>query len=110
MGNPYSNALPTCRIAWIQEKVNGLAFPARIFQDTMPFWIDTLCVPVRPSLEDYRKQCIANMGNIYEQAATVLVLDSALLSIPVSSPTPEKSITVYQSGWQRRLWTSRKVF
>jgi hypothetical protein len=110
MGNPVSNALPSCRIAWIQEKVNAVAFRERVAQDTIPFWMDTLCVPVRPELVAYRKQCIAAMGNIYEQSSTVLVLESSILSIPVSSHIPQKCVCIYQSSWQRRLWTFQEGF
>jgi hypothetical protein len=109
MGNPSSNALPVCKIASIQKMVDSVAFLRRTAQSPMPFWVDTLCVPVRPGLETYRKQCIVNMRNIYEQASTVLVLDSSLLSTPLSSPT-EKCIRLYQSGWQQRLWTFQESF
>jgi len=64
----------------------------------MPFWMDTLCVLVKPELDAFRKTSIINMRHIYEQAGTVLVLDAALQSMALSSSLVDKCVTLYQSG------------
>lgn len=110
MGNPKHNSLPVCQLTRIQQMVDELNFPGRGTDEHVPFWIDTLCVPVRHKHKQFRKLCIVNMRNIYEQAAAVLVLDSGLQKIPLSAPAPERCIRVHQSIWQRRLWTFQEGF
>ena len=105
MGNPKDNSLPKCQLLRIQNMVDEINFPDRANVEHVPFWIDTLCVPVREEFKDFRKRCIVNMRNIYERAAAVLVLDAGLQEIPRSAPVVERCVRLHQSFWQRRLWT-----
>jgi hypothetical protein len=45
------------------------------------------------------------MRYIYQEAAAVLVLDSWMCQIESKRPLPDRCLRVYQSNWQRRLWT-----
>jgi len=90
--------------------VNEVDFRHPAGQGNMPFWMDTLCVPVYKHLKAYRRRCIANMRRIYKLAASVLVLDSALEAIPMSCPAPERLIRLSQCSWQQRLWTFQESF
>lgn len=67
--------------------------------------MDTLCVPVRKDFHEQKKTCIRRMRHIYQEAAAVLVLDSWLCQIESTAPLPDRCLRVYQSNWQRRLWT-----
>lgn len=72
--------------------------------------MDTLCVPVKDKYVSYRNRCIRNMRHIYAAAAAVLVLDSWLQGIPHTAPAPDRCVRLYQSNWQRRLWTFQKGY
>jgi hypothetical protein len=86
------------------------------------FWIDTICVPVRPENANLRKKAISNMAQVYEQALQVLVLDEALMRTSLQAPSvnlkesfrargdeiirqKELVMCVLFSDWWRRLWT-----
>ncbi|KIJ24594.1 hypothetical protein M422DRAFT_56349 [Sphaerobolus stellatus SS14] len=102
LGNPTGNTLPVCQLACIQEMVDEL-FTDRCPDEHIPFWMDTLCVPVHDA--ECRKKCIIRMRTIYQEAAAVLVLDAGVQQISLSAPLPDRCLALYQSGWWRRLWT-----
>ena len=69
-----------------------------------PFWIDTLCVPVRP--RELQILALNRMRVPYEQAKHVLVFDSHLRSLDFSKLSPMETFAhVSCSSWMRRLWT-----
>jgi hypothetical protein len=124
-GNPERNALPECQLKDLQKKIEMLySSPRRSpnpafnlsgrrqlqdFQDPwrrpVGFWMDTLCVPVEEKHIAFRKQTIAQMRQIYEGADRVLVLDSWVEGLSVSSSVYDKTVRLYLSNWQHRLWT-----
>ncbi len=65
LGNPNHNSLPFCQIKRLQELVQEST------GKPLPFWIDTICVPLEERL---RGKAIANMAKVYRSAAAVLVL------------------------------------
>lgn len=69
------------------------------------FWMDTLCVPVSDEHKELRKQTINQMREIYEGADRVLLLDSWLEELSLSSSIYEKATRICLSNWQHRLWT-----
>jgi hypothetical protein len=104
LGNPQSNALPSCQVVrlWniikelpdvqamdiedigsqkadrIDEKLVRLAESVRRAvrsQCTVYFWLDTLCIPLDPKP---RQRAIDSMARIYAGAETVLVLDQSM--------------------------------
>ena len=101
LGNTQGqNSLPTCQLNWIQLMVNKL-YPADKWP--VPFWIDSLCVPTKPSL---RKQAIKQMRLIYAAATKVLVLDKTLLATDTGDLSSEEiGLRILTSPWSRRLWT-----
>ena len=75
---------------------------------TVPFWIDTICVPLQ---QPYRAIAIESMRRIYKNADKVLVLDSALTK--TSSQTleaTEMTMRLKASSWVRRLWTFQEAY
>lgn len=89
------------------------------------FWIDTLCVPLRPA--DLRRAAVRRITEVFQRAAQVLLIDD---KVRLSSPPGRKpKFTVYRVGapeiidvpdtstnegllvdlasgnWMRRLWT-----
>ncbi|KAG2064759.1 hypothetical protein BDR04DRAFT_1109610 [Suillus decipiens] len=104
LGNPAENTLPICQLSQIQQMVDDL-FADRAVNEHIPFWMDTLCVPVGKNLKEFREKCIIRMRTIYEEATAVLVLDVGMQEVSSSSPIVDRAIAVFQSAWWRRLWT-----
>jgi hypothetical protein len=77
LGNPNDNALHSCVLSQLSTLVNKL--PKQEPEQTMPYWIDTICVPVRPP--ELQTLGLNKMRQPYERAKHVLVLDSYLRSI-----------------------------
>lgn len=99
MGNPRQNALPLCQLQKLQKLVNGLYEPEN---HPVPFWIDTICVPLS---NDMRNMAIQLMARTYEGAGKVLVLDSSLTDPGVHSAPEELLMRIRCSSWMQRLWT-----
>jgi hypothetical protein len=102
LGNPKGNYLPQCSLGWISQLVNAL--PKKATTETMPFWIDTLCVPVAPY-----DMWVTGMNRLripYREATHVLVLDSYLYTRDSSTLSNlEIFARVICCSWSRRLWT-----
>ncbi|KAK6540536.1 hypothetical protein TWF694_009327 [Orbilia ellipsospora] len=107
-GNPTTNTLPACVLIYIQSLVNAVAPDLKSApDDNVPFWIDTLCVPLT---HQYRKLAIKRMGETYSKSIGILVLDSGLRCISSSSTdTQEIMIRIICSAWMQRLWTFQEV-
>jgi hypothetical protein len=104
MGNPLSNTLPICQLRRIQELVNHLyinepKFPEKFL---VPFWMDTLCVPLDPLV----KQLALNlMANTYKFADKTLVLHQSLQSVGKDTSLEEYWTRIKLAPWMIRLWT-----
>ncbi|KAL8826609.1 MAG: hypothetical protein Q9170_007337, partial [Blastenia crenularia] len=74
------------------------------------FWMDTLCIPVRPEHKTLRTKAIATMAVTYAAASKCLVLDSELSHISMNGlPTTQINAHVLCSGWVRRSWTFQEA-
>jgi hypothetical protein len=69
------------------------------------FWMDTLCVPVREEHRHLRGRSIRLMRKIYQSASSVLVLDSRVQQLSLSSGIAERAMRIYLCNWTHRLWT-----
>jgi hypothetical protein len=98
------NSLPLCQLRYIQNLVDELQPPGEGTKHTA-WWCDTLCVPVEPHLNKYRKLAIRQMRKINSSATKVLVLDSSLLLLSRESHPLELYIRLKLSKWMSRLWT-----
>lgn len=107
LGNPHENSLPTCQLLRIQSLVNKLGKDAPDKGDadvSMPFWMDTLCVPREP--KDLRRKAIMRMRKTYENAKHVLVIDKNLCALTSSDMTTLEILSyMANSVWTTRLWT-----
>ena len=122
MGNLRQNSLPRCQIMRLKALVDELSwskgrtwdnlnkaqlgkFWRRLRGRTIPFWLDTLCIPVGSEHKEYRRLAISLMYNTYVFAQDVLILDSELQKTPIPATSTETFLRVSVSGWMRRLWT-----
>ncbi|KAI9777355.1 MAG: hypothetical protein M1839_008963 [Geoglossum umbratile] len=108
LGNRQSCALPHCQLNSIRQRVDSLyTLDGHIGSRDLaiPFWMDTLCIPVQPSFKRQRNLAIARMAQIYEAADKVLVF-SAELEYASREATPEEVfMRITSNSWFRRLWT-----
>ncbi|KAL4759320.1 uncharacterized protein BDW70DRAFT_161769 [Aspergillus foveolatus] len=114
LGNPDENALRRCQLRELvkllkrthedQDLGDTGTDPKNIY-----FWIDTLCLPLRPSHS--RKAGIKQMRHCYEAAAAVLVLDKHLRRSTIYTPsiTTELLLQVAISDWRFRVWTLQEA-
>lgn len=103
LGNPVRNSIPRCQMLAIQNRVNNLYDPS---QWPVPFWLDTICVPLE---QKYRDMAIISMREIYNNADRVLVFD-ATLSEATTDAYPHELLTRITAGnWVRRLWTFQEA-
>ena len=103
LGNVKDNSLPICQLFRLHALCNGLQEVSKELELTgFPFRIDTLCVPLQ---KEERKLALRKLGEVYEKAEVVLVLDNELLLTQFTSSDEEIGIRICESNWMRRLWT-----
>lgn len=106
LGNPHRNGLFACQLLRIQSRVNAL-YPAVPLGDAVPFWMDTLCVPLD---ELTRKKAIISMKRVYKEASKILVLEATIQQGNVSECTSlELMFRIATSTWLTRLWTYQEA-
>ncbi|CEL11921.1 hypothetical protein ASPCAL15015 [Aspergillus calidoustus] len=114
LGNPDENALRSCQLLELDKLLKRTHEDQNIRDTstdikTIYFWIDTLCLPVRPP--HCRKAGIKQMRSCYEAAAAVLVLDKHLRRCTIYSPTvtTELLLQIAISDWRFRVWTLQEA-
>ncbi|RVX70522.1 hypothetical protein B0A52_05173 [Exophiala mesophila] len=134
LGNTKKNTLPRCQLEALHRRASALLAAITSYNGPDPtqdiktkrvsyFWLDTICVPVKPEDVDIRKMAISSMASIYEEAHSVLVLDEGLMNTSLhpsedavkiralnrqSKPpfSPKQLVfSLLFSDWWRRLWT-----
>ena len=102
LGNPKDSVLNTCVFTSICKIVDQL--PKSPSQLTTPFWIETICLPLRP--EAIKKIAFKKLRDPYDRAQHVLVIDSYLRTTQSRGLSPlEIFARVSCTSWTQRLWT-----
>lgn len=126
MGNVSSNSLPMCQLSELKSSLDELDRMTGNWLTSLNtfhldsswkqlkgrspyFWLDTLCIPVSTQYKAQRKQAISMMGQIYNKAQRVLVLDAELQKLSVESSQNEIFLRLALSGWMKRLWTLQEA-
>lgn len=79
-------------------------------QQSVLFWMDTLCIPVHPDHLSLRLKAIGNMALTYAAAEKCLVLDPELLQIHMRGITATQvNAHMLCSGWVGRSWTFQEA-
>lgn len=110
-GNPDANTMPVCQLKLIRDLLSKLT-PNSI-STTMPFWMDTLMIPVGSDAEikDVRRKTIRQIPKIFKDASHTIVLDWGLHGIDPDVQKPaQTAMRIIASGWMRRLWTLQEAF
>jgi hypothetical protein len=71
---------------------------------SMPFWLDSLCIPVRGEYSAVRTLAVSRIQHVFRNAYQVMVLDAELQNICIDD-TDEGFMRISLSRWMRRLWT-----
>ncbi|KAL8786308.1 MAG: hypothetical protein Q9195_008268 [Heterodermia aff. obscurata] len=104
-GNPHQNFLPACQLQRLQDSANAL-YPSS--RQPVPFWMDTLCVPVGKDFRPARNRAINRMKATYKNAEKILVFDSSLELVHSTIAPEEAVIRLRYSPWSTRLWTMQE--
>ena len=104
LGNETSNSLPACSLQEISRLVDQLPRNSTSQNEDVPFWIDTLCVPLEPP--DLKQLALSRMRDPYSRAEHVLILDNYLRSVRAEDcDVLELFARLSCCNWIRRLWT-----
>ena len=101
-GNPHRNSLPSCQLRRLQVCTNAL-YPSD--RHPVPFWMDTLCVPVGRKFWPIRNVALDRMKATYKSAHKILVFDASIETLDSSVAPEEALIRIRYSPWSSRLWT-----
>ena len=78
------------------------------------FWIDTICVPLRPHTTKFK--AITSMNSVYSRANRVLVFDAELYTqevLPLAGQEleirPDICARIMASTWMKRYWTMQEA-
>lgn len=104
-GNPRRNFLPLCQLQRLQDCTNAL-YPS--YRHPVPFWMDTLCVPVGKRFWPVRNRALNRMKSTYKSAEKILVFDTSLEIVDSSVAPEEALIRIRYSPWSSRLWTMQE--
>ncbi|KAI1412840.1 hypothetical protein F5Y13DRAFT_43116 [Hypoxylon sp. FL1857] len=106
-GNEEENKLTLCRLRFIRARIQDASGKDR---RDIPFWMDTLVVPVDKTVLSLRKIAIGQITNVFEGSSFTIVLDNGLLSMPTGGKPAEEAMGILPSRWMRRLWTLQEAF
>ena len=71
------------------------------------FWVDSLCIP---EASEYRKEAIAMMKSVYQNATKVVVVDRSICQQSAQQPIMSLIYIVAASSWMQRLWTYQEAY
>ncbi|KAL9119128.1 MAG: hypothetical protein Q9187_004316 [Circinaria calcarea] len=104
LGNIKDNSLPACSLQEVSRLVNELPRCSTQRDKLVPFWIDTVCVPVEPG--DLKQLALKRLRDPYTRAEHVLVLDNYLRTVCAEGCDSLESLARLSCcNWIRRLWT-----
>ncbi|KAK1811421.1 hypothetical protein LTR12_014231 [Friedmanniomyces endolithicus] len=103
LGSSSTNTIRQCQLRRLADRL--AAIREREQCGPLCIWVDTLCVPVGPTLQRQRDSQIQKMHEIYQKAYAVLVLDADTLTVEESDPFELIGMRLYMSAWASRLWT-----
>lgn len=109
-GNPSANTMLICQLKLIRDLLGKLKPKSTT---TMPFWMDTLMIPVGSDgdIKDVRAKSIRQIPKIFKDASHTIVLDWGLHGIDPEVRKPaQTAMRIIASGWMRRLWTLQEAF
>ena len=93
-------------IYWCQAKRLS-SFASDAAGSGTPFWVDSLCIP---EASEYRKEAIAMMKSVYQNATKVVVVDRSICQQSAQQSIMSLIYIVAASSWMQRLWTYQEAY
>lgn len=118
-GNPKQNKLWRCQLTYLRDLLKEAQMQknrqnrgeAKEKPDPLPFWIDTLMIPVQDEYKSARKKAITQIYKVYSRARYTIVIDNGLSDMPWSDKDyTTTAMRILASGWMRRLWTLQEAY
>jgi hypothetical protein len=79
--------------------------------EPLPFWMDTLVIPVEDKYKDARAKAIGQIYNVFSKARYTIVVDNGLNDMTWDGKDyTTTAMQILASGWMRRLWTLQEAF
>ncbi|KAA6407111.1 MAG: hypothetical protein FRX48_09177 [Lasallia pustulata] len=91
----------------LETEFNFLSMSQKEPSQRQYFWMDTLCVPLRPP--KLRKAAIRTMRAVYSNADKILILDADLMQSTANTSYEAIFTRISCSTWIRRLWTLQEA-
>ena len=138
LGNEDSNKIYSCQAKFISillAKVVRLDTPGEteLRTNAMPFWMDTLVIPVRKKaplaiaedwtgpeqnpevlipedFDDLKKRAIRQIHAVFKASAHSIIIDKGLLDLDAKGFPWKNVMKILASGWMRRLWTLQEAY
>jgi len=130
-GNEDDNWIRTCQIGLIFQVLAKAAAKANVPRPdktrSIPFWMDTLLIPVINQFTNYNKilkkepgidthnartlrtRAIGQIGTVFSRCEFTVVLDNRLCCTKVGSLIHYQSMAILASNWMKRLWTLQEA-
>lgn len=108
-GNELKNELYPCQLKFFRKLLSEAAEKTK-FRGQMPFWIDSLIIPVADERREERKKAIRQIYEVFTGARVTIVIDNGLCEMPPGKTYRETAMKILASGWMRRLWTLQEAY
>ncbi|KAF2177131.1 hypothetical protein K469DRAFT_697488 [Zopfia rhizophila CBS 207.26] len=111
-GNPDANKLWRCQLHYFWLLLTEAQAQTRTkHSQPLPFWIDTLTIPVDDKYKLERRTAIQQIYDVYSKAKYTIIIDNGLNSMPWSETDyTTTAMRILASGWMRRLWTLQEAY
>lgn len=114
-GNPSRNKLRVCQLRFIKHQLEQLSkdlSPDSGYADPMPFWMDTMLIPVGTTskIKDLKRKAISQIPSIFRRSEYTMVLDYVLTTLDHTDEPAETAMRILTSNWMRRLWTLQEAY
>lgn len=116
-GNPKTNTMLSCQLRFIRHQLGKLrlgetaATSSTLSSPTLPFWIDTLLIPVGDDerTKKLKRRSIQQIPQLFRDSTHTIVLDFGLVTTEPSKGPAKTTMEIVASSWLRRLWTLQKA-
>lgn len=108
-GNPTRNKLRKCQLRFLKEALDR-AREQMGDESELPFWMDTLAIPVGPDYRNERTLSIGRIHDIFVRSRYTVVVDGKLSDTMAGRNYHRIAMSILASGWMRRLWTLQEAY
>lgn len=120
-GNEYFNRLYRCQLEYFRRllteaqahQTRNRRGDAKSLKKPLPFWIDTLLIPVQ-NIDEHkaaRRKAILQINAVFSKARYTIVIDNGLNKLDWDHNSyTTTGMQIFASEWMRRLWTLQEAY